>query len=85
MARRVRICWTEARLYRYPTASERASINENPVDEHNHALGALRYLIAALDARFIARLRKRPEKAPADEPMKPVDPMDNPELWTELK
>ena len=28
----------EARLYRYPSATERASINENPVDEHNHAL-----------------------------------------------
>ena len=56
----------EARLYRYPTASERASINENPVDEHNHALGALRYLISALDARFIAKLRKRPDAKPAD-------------------
>jgi hypothetical protein len=56
------------------------------VDEHNHALGTLRYLIAALDARFIAKLRKRPDaKAPLDEPMKPVDPIDNPELWTELK
>ncbi len=30
---------TEARLYRYPSATERATINENPVDEHNHALG----------------------------------------------
>jgi Terminase large subunit, T4likevirus-type, N-terminal len=76
----------EARLYRYPTASERTAINENPVDEHNHALGALRYLIAALDARFIAKLRKRPDaKAPLDEAMKTVDPLDNPELWTELK
>ena len=75
----------EARLYRYPTATERASAGENPVDEHNHALGALRYLIAALDARFIARLRKRPEKAPsADEPTKPADSLDDPNLWTEL-
>jgi hypothetical protein len=75
----------EARLYRYPTAKERAFINENPVDEHNHALGALRYLIAALDARFIAKLRKRPDGKAADEPMKPVDLIDNPELWTEMK
>jgi hypothetical protein len=49
----------EARLYRYPTAAERALRGENPVDEHNHALGALRYLISRLDAHFIARLRKR--------------------------
>jgi hypothetical protein len=76
----------EARLYRYPTVSERASINENPVDEHNHALGALRYLIAALDARFIAKLRKRPDvKAPLDETIKPVDPINDPELWTDLR
>ena len=74
----------EARLYRYPTASERVVTNENPVDEHNHALGALRYLIAALDARFIARLRRRPEK-PAKEPTKPLEPADNPDLWTEWK
>ncbi len=73
----------EARLYRYPTASERAGTNENPVDEYNHALGALRYLIAALDARFIARLRKRTAKPP-DEPTKPVGPTDDPDLWTEL-
>ena len=73
----------EARLYRYPSGDRARSIHENPVDEHNHALGALRYLIAALDARFIARLRKRPEAAP-EETTKPVDPLDNPELWTEL-
>ena len=75
----------EARLYRYPTASERFSVNENPVDEHNHALGALRYLIAALDARFIAKLRKRPDAKTPDEPARAIDPIDNPELWTEMK
>jgi hypothetical protein len=48
----------EARLYRYPSAAERALRGENPVDDHNHALGALRYLISRLDAHFIARLRK---------------------------
>ncbi len=71
----------EARLYRYPTATERAGTNENPVDEYNHALGALRYLIAALDARFIARLRKRTTEGPT----KPVEQKDNPDLWTEWK
>jgi hypothetical protein len=74
----------EAGLYRYPSGSERAETGENPVDEHNHALGALRYLIAALDARFIARLRKRPDVAPPTETVRIVDPMDNPELWTGL-
>jgi hypothetical protein len=49
---------TEARLYRYPSADERAVCGENPVDEHNHALAALRYLISRLDAHYIARLRK---------------------------
>ncbi len=48
----------EARLYRYPTSSERTIAGEKPIDEHNHALGALRYLVSRLDARFIARLRK---------------------------
>lgn len=75
---------TEAQLYCYPSASERGeSIHENPVDEHNHALGALRYLIAALDARFIARLRK-PPTPPRVETAKAVDLMNNPNLWTEL-
>jgi hypothetical protein len=73
---------SEARLYRYPTAAERALRGENPVDEHNHALGALRYLISRLDAHFIARLRKRSverEKKPV------VDQGIDPEnLWTRL-
>lgn len=47
----------EAKLYRYPSAEERAVHGENPIDEHNHALAALRYLISRIDARFIARLR----------------------------
>jgi hypothetical protein len=49
---------TEAKLYRYPTPAERKHHGEDPIDAHNHALAALRYLIAKLDARFIARLRK---------------------------
>jgi Terminase RNaseH-like domain/Terminase large subunit, T4likevirus-type, N-terminal len=48
----------EAKLYRYPTAAERKHHGEEPIDAHNHALAALRYLIAKLDARFVARLRK---------------------------
>jgi hypothetical protein len=48
----------ESRLYRYPTERERTTAGENPIDEHNHALAALRYLIAKLDARYLARLRR---------------------------
>ena len=54
----------EAKLYRYPGEGERAVLGENPVDDNNHALGALRYLISRLDSRFIAKLRKR---APSEE------------------
>lgn len=48
----------ESKLYRYPSQQERQLIGEKPVDEDNHALGALRYLISRLDGRFIAKLRK---------------------------
>jgi hypothetical protein len=67
----------EAKLYRYPTAAERAACGENPVDDHNHALAAIRYLISRLDARFIARQRRRPEKSP-------TPPPDDEALWTAL-
>lgn len=39
----------EARLYRWPTATERAAVGENPIDAHNHALAALRYLVTRID------------------------------------
>jgi hypothetical protein len=39
----------EARLYRYPTAAEQKLVGEHPVDAHNHALAALRYLVSRLD------------------------------------
>lgn len=57
----------ESNLYRYPNAQERVdSGSEKPVDDHNHALAALRYLIARLDHRFIARLRRAPVDAPPE-------------------
>jgi hypothetical protein len=68
----------EASLYRYPTADERAVAGEKPVDEHNHALGALRYLIARLDHTFIARLRKRGPRG-----QNPAAPGDE-DLWTNM-
>jgi hypothetical protein len=57
----------EARLYRYPTDSQRVGSGENPVDDNNHALAALRYLICSLDARAMARLRRQ-DKAETREP-----------------
>jgi hypothetical protein len=48
----------EASLYRYSDdPTDRRS--ETPVDAHNHALAALRYLVSKLDARQMARLAGR--------------------------
>jgi hypothetical protein len=79
----------EAGLYRYsPEPEDRGS--EAPVDEHNHALAALRYLISRLDERRMARLPKGggqggppPEPPPKRPPPKPswLDPR-NEHLWT---
>jgi hypothetical protein len=65
---RCRNLCAEAKLYRYPDAKERTILGENPVDEHNHALGALRYLVSRIDSRFIAKLRRKAPSA-ADGPI----------------
>jgi hypothetical protein len=51
----------EAHLYRYPDRSDGLADSEVPVDEHNHALAALRYLVARLDHEFIRRYRREPQ------------------------
>jgi hypothetical protein len=51
----------EAGLYRYATGP--GADRETPVDEHNHALAALRYLIARIDAH---RQVRAPLPAPPD-------------------
>ena len=60
----------ESGLYRYGTAAEGLG-SETPVDEHNHALAALRYLITGLDTRWMARARKlsTPYQPPSDQPL----------------
>jgi hypothetical protein len=83
----------EAALYRY-NQEKGAARSENPEDEHNHALGALRYLISKLDARLMARFRKSgptPEATdPTNEPTPPAKRdnwwmrWSNEELWTRL-
>src|SRR5271154_6631366 len=74
---------TEAKLYRYPTAAERKQHGEDPIDAHNHALAALRYLIAKLDARFIARLRK-PTIATERRERETASQSTSNDLWTPL-
>jgi len=45
------------------------SRSELPMDQHNHALAALRYLVSRLDAGFLARFRRRSnEKNETGEP-----------------
>lgn len=72
----------EAGLYRYPTASERRIEGELPVDDHNHALGALRYLVSRLDAHHIARMRK--ERIAERDVPKPAVVAPSEEMWTRL-
>jgi hypothetical protein len=48
----------EAALYRYPKPGEDIP-SENPVDENNHALAALRYLISRVDKKFMAKFRRQ--------------------------
>lgn len=51
----------ESKLYRYAMEGEarlRGQKGETPVDQDNHALAALRYMVTRLDRRFIARLRR---------------------------
>src|SRR6266851_1441180 len=53
----------ESGLYRYDPEARGKS--ETPLDEHNHAMDALRYVISRIDARRMARIRK---SAPLVEP-----------------
>jgi len=81
----------EAAVYRYSEdRTERRS--ETPLDEHNHALAALRYLVSAIDARQMARLKAKGDRAeqPPDEAAKAKKPerkwlsVHNESLWTRI-
>jgi hypothetical protein len=81
---------SEAALYRY-SDDPRDRQAEIPVDEHNHALAALRYLVSRLDARRMAGRRRRAEDTPAAEDdstsprrQRPWLRLDNESLWTPL-
>jgi hypothetical protein len=71
----------EARRYRYPSAGESES-REAPIDDHNHALDALRYLVSRLDARFLARLRGR--SVPGTTVNTPPNPLSDDSIWTRI-
>jgi hypothetical protein len=74
----------EAARHRY-SEDPRLSDSETPVDGHNHALDALRYLISRLDAGTLAK-PDTPQQGPKPEP-KPPKPwlrIDNEALWTPL-
>lgn len=66
----------EASLYRYPRPDERRVEGEDPVDAHNHALAALRYLVSRLDRTFLARARRAPARP------EPVPAVDDAGWWT---
>lgn len=82
----------EAQLYRYDDGPECQT--EAPLNEHNHALDALRYLISSLDAGTLAGRRSRPTPTPdapdASEAVPPRAkaclwfPMDDKDHWIEL-
>jgi hypothetical protein len=74
----------EAALYRYSDAAGKRN-GEVPVDEHNHALAALRYLISRLDERHMAgpRSGRPPDGSPPRKPQ-PWLRYDNEALWTRL-
>jgi hypothetical protein len=56
---------------------------ENPVDENNHALAALRYLISRLDARHMVK-RPPDERYLAPRPSRPSIDEDDERWWIPL-
>src|SRR5207245_9577753 len=56
----------ESGLYRYDPDARGKS--ETPIDEHDHAMDALRYLISRIDARRMARIRKSAPPRPTLSP-----------------
>ena len=72
-------CWGEG------AADKKA---EAPIDEHNHAISALRYLLSRIDARG---LKKKREEEPAEKPKPKETPgrdawcnLENEALWTRI-
>lgn len=49
----------EAGRYCYHPPDAKGGMSEEPIDEHNHALAALRYLVSQLDQRFMVQFRRQ--------------------------
>jgi len=60
----------EVKLYRYPDRRDGLD-SETPLDESNHALAALRYLVARLDHDFIRRFRRAEARESPETPALP--------------
>jgi hypothetical protein len=73
----------EAELYRY-SDDLRERNAETPLDEHNHALAALRYLIMGIDARGGPRPGGSSPPGTPPKPRRPWLRYDNEALWTPL-
>jgi hypothetical protein len=77
----------EAALHRQSTEMDERHA-ETPLDEHNHALAALRYLVTRLDERCMARVdrERRAEEKSVEEPRKERRWLNwsNETLWTRL-
>ncbi len=75
----------EAKAYRYPTESERALLGENPIDDHNHALSALRYLVSWIDqARNARRLAGKQAVTAEGQKRASKKLASDADLWTPL-
>jgi hypothetical protein len=73
----------EAGLYRY-SDDPAQRYAEVPVDEHNHSLSALRYLIAMIDThRMAGRAAPKPPPAPP-KPKRRWLSVSNEALWTPI-
>src|SRR5262245_57355044 len=79
----------EAGLYRYSSDPDNRDA-ETPVDDHNRALAALRYLVCRLDRRRVAVVQKAgaagggPTAAPPQGPPNWWQEMMREELWTRI-
>jgi hypothetical protein len=74
----------ESGLYRYPTPEEKRLLGENPIDEHGHALSALRYLVSGIDrVREIKEAKRVYEPTPEERASleATVARGDSTELW----
>jgi hypothetical protein len=69
----------EAQLYRYAAGG-----GEEPLDENNHALAAVRYLIASLDQHRQAKPRSGAAPSVVGTPPAPTKPRNDERLWTTL-